>query len=270
MRARVAEEMGAAMDTGIRANPALARAFGVDTSRVDGAAPMDVEASTAAAAPDPPITHPRPRSRRASAPRCVCLPAALQEQLAALEAANMAGFERNSEPFADYFRRWDLTAHVMTLASGEVVGLAITGAEGCGKMFLYELHVAAAHHCCGYATALLELTERSSTSRSASATTIESSMYTRRMRLCERARLLRAHGVCGDWQDERRRRDCDAQAPLGPHGDRWHERAADRHVIVNDQQQHDHCQSHCQRHCDDSPFTADAHVLSKYLVLSMS
>jgi ribosomal protein S18 acetylase RimI-like enzyme len=89
----------------------------------------------------------------------------------------MAGFERNGEPFAAYFRRWDLTAHVMTLASGEVVGLAITGAEGRGKTFLYELHVAAAHRCRGYATALLELAERSSTSRSASATTIELNVH---------------------------------------------------------------------------------------------
>ena len=36
-------------------------------------------------------------------------------------------------------------AHIATLESGELVGFAISGAEGRGKVFLYELHVAAAH-----------------------------------------------------------------------------------------------------------------------------
>lgn len=64
-------------------------------------------------------------------------------------------------------------AHIATLESGELVGFAISGAEGRGKVFLYELHVAAAHRRRGFATALIELAERSSTSRSASAKTIE-------------------------------------------------------------------------------------------------
>ena len=44
-------------------------------------------------------------------------------------------------------------------------------------MFLYELHVAAAHRRRGFATALIELAERSSTSRSASAKTIELNVH---------------------------------------------------------------------------------------------
>ena len=68
-------------------------------------------------------------------------------------------------------------AHIATLESGELVGFAISGAEGRGKVFLYELHVAAAHRRRGFATALIELAERSSTSRSASAKTIELNVH---------------------------------------------------------------------------------------------
>ena len=142
----------------------------------DGAAAMDVEpaADGAAAAP---TTAPPPSFR---AEICACLPAALQEQLAALEAANMAGFERNGEPFAAYFNRWDLKVHVMTLASGEVAGFAISGAEGRGqsaKVFLYELHVADAHRGRGYASALLELVESSGTARTGSAKMVELNVH---------------------------------------------------------------------------------------------
>ena len=49
-------------------------------------------------------------------------------------SANMAGFERNGEPFAAYFNRWELMSHVMTLESGEVVAFAISGAEGRGAL----------------------------------------------------------------------------------------------------------------------------------------
>jgi ribosomal protein S18 acetylase RimI-like enzyme len=65
----------------------------------------------------------------------------------------------------------------MVLESGELAAFAISGAEGRGKVFLYELHVAAAHRCHGYASALLELVERSSTSRSASAVTVELNVH---------------------------------------------------------------------------------------------
>ena len=72
-------------------------------------------------------------------------------------------------------------AHIATLESGELVGFAISGAEGRGKVFLYELHVAAAHRRRGFATALIraliELAERSSMSRSASAKTIELNVH---------------------------------------------------------------------------------------------
>ena len=67
---------------------------------------------------------------------------ALQEQLVALEAANMAAFERNGESFAAYFTRWDLMIHTAKAADGTLMGFAISGAEGRGKLFLYELHVA--------------------------------------------------------------------------------------------------------------------------------
>jgi ribosomal protein S18 acetylase RimI-like enzyme len=89
----------------------------------------------------------------------------------------MAGFERNGDPFTAYFRRWDVTAHVMVLEGGELAGFAISGAEGRGKVFLYELHIAAAHRKLGYASALLDLVERSSPSRSASAVKVELNVH---------------------------------------------------------------------------------------------
>ena len=46
------------------------------------------------------------------------MPTALQEQVAALEAANMAAFERNGESFAAYFKRWDLMIHTAKAADG--------------------------------------------------------------------------------------------------------------------------------------------------------
>ena len=128
----------------------------------------------------PPIDEPLtpPRGSAAAAPAlspaqlhifndpeiCACLPETLQERLAALETVNMAGFESNGEPFADYWCRWDLMAHVATLASGELVGFAISGAMGQGEVFLYELYVAAAHRRRGLARVLLKLAQESSPS----------------------------------------------------------------------------------------------------------
>ena len=102
-----------------------------------------------------------------SAQLAACIPMALQEQLIALEAANMAAFERNGESFTEYFKRWDLMIHTAKAADGTLLGFAISGTEGRGKLFLYELHVAAAQRSRGIATALLDLVERSSRGRSA-------------------------------------------------------------------------------------------------------
>ena len=95
------------------------------------------------------------------------MPTALQQKLTELESANMSGYVRNGEPFEAYFRRWDLMVHTATSAAGELLGFSISGAEGRAKIFLYELHVAAAQRNGGVATALLELVERSARGRSA-------------------------------------------------------------------------------------------------------
>ena len=57
--------------------------------------------------------------------------------------------------------------HTAKAADGTLLGFAISGTEGRGKLFLYELHVAAAQRKGGVATALLELVERSASGRSA-------------------------------------------------------------------------------------------------------
>ena len=92
-----------------------------------------------------------------------CLPAAAQEQLTALEAANMAGFTRNGDAFDRYFTKWDLTVHTVRSADGQLLGFAISGLEGRGKAFLYELHVAADARSRGFGRALIDLVERSAT-----------------------------------------------------------------------------------------------------------
>ena len=72
----------------------------------------------------------------------------------------------------------------ITLASGELAGFAVSGAEGRGKVFLYELQIAAAHRRRGYASALLDLVERSSMTRSAAATTVELNVHTANVSAC--------------------------------------------------------------------------------------
>jgi GNAT superfamily N-acetyltransferase len=134
------------------------------TARVDDAAPMEVEPPPAAAASAAPSPAQPPSF---AGDLAACTPAALQEQVVALEAANMATFERNGASFAEYFKRWDLTIHTAKAADGALLGFAISGTEGRGKLFLYELHVAPAHRKGGMATALLELVERSARGRSA-------------------------------------------------------------------------------------------------------
>ena len=83
---------------------------------------------------------------------------ALQAQLAALEAANMAGYARNGDAFGAYFTK-SYTVHVVT--AGELVkGFAIHSAwrgRG-GTVFLYELHVAADQRKRGVGSALIDLT----------------------------------------------------------------------------------------------------------------
>lgn len=108
---------------------------------------------------------------------CACVTASVQAQLVALEAANMASFERNGAPFEDYFKRWDLTVHIATDSDAMMLGFAISGAEGRGKLFLYELHVAKAARKRGVARALLELVERSSPSRGRTSPMVELNVH---------------------------------------------------------------------------------------------
>ena len=154
---------------------AAGAAVDADDGDASGAASGGVPAAAAPTAMEmePPPTAPAPAAREpAELPSfagelAACTPAALQEQLVALEAANMAAFERNGESFAAYFKRWDLMIHTAKAADGTLLGFAISGAEGRGKLFLYELHVAEAQRKGGVATALLELVERSARGRSA-------------------------------------------------------------------------------------------------------
>ena len=106
-----------------------------------------------------------------------CVPTSVQAQLVALEADNMAGFERNGAPFDDYFKRWDLTVHIATASDGALMGFAISGAEGRGLVFLYELHVAKSARKRGVARSLLDLVERSSPSRGRSRPTVELNVH---------------------------------------------------------------------------------------------
>ena len=96
---------------------------------------------------------------------CAAMRTALRTQLVSIEAENMSGFERNGDDFEKYFKRWDLQTHLITTSKDEVLGFAICGSEGRGKVFLYELHVKSGHRHRGLATALLSLCERSSTAR---------------------------------------------------------------------------------------------------------
>ena len=54
---------------------------------------------------------------------------------------------------------------------------AISGSEGRGKLFLYELHVDSERRKQGVASSLLELVERSSTSRGRGAPTVELNVH---------------------------------------------------------------------------------------------
>ena len=140
---------------------------------------MEVDAPPPAAAPAAAAAATAARD----APRFVseigaCVPTALQKTMAALEAANMSAFARNGDSFESYFRQWDLTVHTATSASGELLGFAISGAEGRGKVFLYELHVDSSSRKRGVARALLDLVERSSTSRGRGSAMVELNAHT--------------------------------------------------------------------------------------------
>ena len=145
-----------------------------------------------------------------------CVPTSVQAQLVALEADNMAGFERNGAPFDDYFKRWDLTVHIATASDGALMGFAISGAEGRGVVFVYELHVAKPARKRGVARSLLDLVERSSLSRGRSRPTPDG--RAQRAPRQRRSRLLRARGLRTDGRAERRGCDCDAPQALGPPG----------------------------------------------------
>ena len=91
---------------------------------------------------------------------CACneAPPPLREQLEALEAANMAGYTRNGDPFSEYWSRSDLTLHVARRGA-DLLGFAICGADSQRVQFLYELHTAAAARKTGVARHLLSLVE---------------------------------------------------------------------------------------------------------------
>ena len=89
---------------------------------------------------------------------CNAVPESLQQQLVKLEEANMAGFERNGDPFSAYFGNAKLILHVARRA-GELLGFAICGADSQRTQFLYELHTAQAARKTGIARRLLELVE---------------------------------------------------------------------------------------------------------------
>ena len=92
-----------------------------------------------------------------------CAPVVLQEQLAALEAVNMEGFVRNGDAFEAYFKSWDLRLYTATSAAGQLLGFAISGAEGRGKVFLYELHIHKDARGCGLGRKFIDLVESSGT-----------------------------------------------------------------------------------------------------------
>ena len=91
----------------------------------------------------------------------------------ALEAANMAGHGRNGDPFDKYLRRCDLMLHSVMTGKDELLAFAISGNEGRGKVFVYELHVASAHRRRGFGRALLDLCEKASTTRGRTSPTLE-------------------------------------------------------------------------------------------------
>ncbi|KAL1507180.1 hypothetical protein AB1Y20_008031 [Prymnesium parvum] len=101
-----------------------------------------------------------------------------KEQIVELEAANMESHPRNGDPFEAYLSRMDLLVHTAMTSEGELVGFAISCNEGRGKVYVYELHVTAAHRRRGIARALLELCEQSSTSRGRNSPLLELQVHT--------------------------------------------------------------------------------------------
>ena len=151
----------------------------------DGRCPDDDVAAADAMEVDADGDAPAPAA--AAAPRetpsfasaiAATLPAALVNEVTALEALTMAGYTRNGPPFESYFRRWDLMIHTARSASGVLLGAAISGAEGRGKVFLYELHVAEEARGVGVGRALIDLAERSSTSRGRGGVMMELNVHT--------------------------------------------------------------------------------------------
>ena len=128
---------------------------------------------------------------------CACVLTALQEQMSQLEADNMSAFPRNGGAFTDYFQRWDLTVHTALSSTSELIGFAISGAEGRGgsKVFLYELHVrSGAWRDHGVGSALIDLVERTARGRSP---TVELNVHKDNV---EALRFYegRGFGACGD------------------------------------------------------------------------
>lgn len=89
----------------------------------------------------------------------------------------MSMFERNGDAFKKYFSRFDLTVHTVTAADGTLQGFAISGADTRSKLFLYELHVDQELQGLGAGRALVDLTERSGTSRGRGSVMIELNVH---------------------------------------------------------------------------------------------
>ena len=169
--AAAAAAAAAADDDAINAAAAAAAAAATTVAATTADAAMDVESPSTAAA----TSELRPSFAGQLA---ACVPAGLQEQIVALESANMMSFKRNGTAFADYFKRWDLTVHTATAADGTLLGFAISSTEGRGKLFLYELHTDVDCRKRGVATTLLDLVEQSSLSRGRTSPMIELNVHT--------------------------------------------------------------------------------------------
>ena len=135
--------MAAAMATGVEVNPLLAAAHNVA---------MPTRAGRSGAAAPGFIT------------KLACtVPDNIKAQMVEMERKHMTverTFERNGDPFADYFTgdlKWHLNVHYQLSAGGNLQGFAVVGNDGRGKGFLYELHVHKDYRRRGIGRRLVEL-----------------------------------------------------------------------------------------------------------------
>lgn len=78
-----------------------------------------------------------------------------------------------------FLSRWDCIVHTVTTPTDELLAFAISSSENLGgKVVVHHLHVSSGYRRRGLATALLDLCERSSTSRGRTSPTLEISVQT--------------------------------------------------------------------------------------------